>query len=245
MLAKTAPRAPLYESDMEGIIDVICGAPCTRTRPDVLADCEIAAWVSIGSCVNKSVSGPLSDVEFVRIYRSTIGPLYRYVSRRVGGDASLAEDLVQDTWMRAIGDWPAHGVPREPLAWLIRVARNTLVSHFRRAPLELVDPALLDRIERADTGGAAEDPDAAAAVNWALARLRRPHAELLEARYFAGRSVRDIAQARGLSERAVEGRLRRARQKLKKKLEQMRTRGAKRAREANGAGSHVEQTRTP
>ena len=186
------------------------------------------------------MSGPLSDAELVRIYRDTIGPLYGYVSRRVGGDAALAEDLVQDTWTRAIGDWPANGLPREPLAWLIRVARNTLVSHFRRVRPELVDPALLDRLERHDSAGAADDPDAAAAVNWALGRMRRAHAELLEELYFGGRSVREIARARGLSERAVEGRLRRARLKLKRKLERMRPRGATRAREANGATSHVD-----
>ena len=104
------------------------------------------AWVSGASCVNSSVSGSLSDAELVRIYRSTVTPLYVYVSRRVGGDAALAEDLVQDTFMRAIGDWPANGVPREPLAWLIHVARNTLISHYRRARPDLVDPAIVDRI---------------------------------------------------------------------------------------------------
>ena len=190
------------------------------------------------------MSGSLSDAELVRIYRSTVTPLYGYVSRRVGGDAALAEDLVQDAFMRAIGDWPANGVPREPLAWLVRVARNALISHFRRLRPELVDPAILDRIEREDANRAAEDPEAAAAVNWALSRLRRAHADLLEELYFAGRSVREIAQARGLSERAVEGRLRRARQKLKKKLEQMRSRATRRGRDADGDIPYVEQTRT-
>ena len=190
------------------------------------------------------MSGPLSDAELVRIYRATIGPLYRYVSRRVGGDASLAEDVVQDAWMRAIAHWPASGVPREPLAWLIRVVRNALASHFRRLRPELVDPALLDRLERDDATDAADDPDAAAAVNWALARMRRAHAELIEELYFDGRSVREIARARGLTERAVEGRLRRARLTLKRKLVRLRSRGATRARDANGA-NHVEHTRTP
>ena len=61
--------------------------------------------------------------------------------------------------MRAVADWPAHGVPREPLAWLTRVARNTLISHFRRMQPELVDPAVLDAIVRDDgTGGAAAGP---------------------------------------------------------------------------------------
>ena len=97
-------------------------------------------------------------------YRATIGPLYAYVSRRVGGDVSLAEDLVQDTWMRAIRTWPAKGVPAEPLAWLIRVARNTLIA-TRRARPQLVEPALLDLVAK-EPFVAADDPTAASAINW-------------------------------------------------------------------------------
>jgi RNA polymerase sigma-70 factor (ECF subfamily) len=167
------------------------------------------------------VSGVLSEQDLIETYRSTLGPLYAYVSRRVGGDASLAEDLVQDTWMRAMDDWPAHGVPDQPLAWLIRVARNTLVSHFRRSRPDLVDPALLDRIGSAQSAAAPDDPGAASVINWGLARLRRSHAELLEDYYFTGKSLREMALERSLSERAIEGRLRRAREKLRTKIERM------------------------
>jgi RNA polymerase sigma-70 factor, ECF subfamily len=191
------------------------------------------------------VSGPLAESDLVETYRSTIRPLYAYVSRRVGGDVALAEDLVQDTWTRAVAHWPADGVPHEPLAWLIRVARNTLVSHFRRARPELVDPALLDLIE-SDDGRveAADDPDAASVINWGLTRLRRAHAELLEDFYFDGKSVREIAEVRRLSERAVEGRLRRAREKLKRKVERILPRAVRRARGAHGEADHVQPTRT-
>ncbi len=157
----------------------------------------------------------LTEAELIRTYRATIQPLYRYVSRRVGGDRALAEDLVQDTWMRALDAWPARGVPDQPLAWLIRVARNTMVSHFRRIQPESVDPA---SIELEAPGSVPDDPDAAAAVNWGLARLRRTHADVLEAFYFDAKGLREIAAETGTSERAVEGRLRRARQKLKHKL---------------------------
>lgn len=60
--------------------------------------------------------------------------------------------------------------------------------------------------------------EATEALNWGLARLRPAQAELLESFYLDGQSVRDIARDRGLSERAVEGRLSRARKKLRKKL---------------------------
>ena len=57
------------------------------------------------------MSGPLREPELVLLYRKTIRPLYAFVSRRVGGDVALAEDLVQDVWMRALDDWARHGVP--------------------------------------------------------------------------------------------------------------------------------------
>jgi RNA polymerase sigma-70 factor (ECF subfamily) len=190
------------------------------------------------------VSRALSEQDVIETYRRTVGPLYAYVSRRVGGDASLAEDLVQDTWTRAIADWPRRGIPAEPLAWLIRVARNTLISHVRRMRPELVEPSVLDLIEGTPSSSAADDPNAAAVINWGLAGLRRAHAELLEDFYFADKSMRDIARERSLSERAVEGRLRRAREKLKEKIERVLPRVATRSGGADGGTEHVRPTRT-
>ena len=182
-----------------------------------------------------------SEEDLIEAYRRTVKLLYAYVSRRVGGDVSLAEDLVQDTWMRAIGSWRAKGIPDDPLAWLVRVARNTLVSQFRHRRPQLLEPGLLDLIE-SQPSTASEDPGAASVVNWGLARLRRAHAELLEDFYFAGKSVRDIARERSMSERAVEGRLRRAREKLKKRIEKMLPRAATRHRAADGGPEHVRRT---
>ena len=150
----------------------------------------------------------LPEQALLQIYADTVHPLYRFVSKRVGGDVALAEDLVQDTWMRALDSWPARGVPDEPLAWLIRVARNTLVSHFRRVTPQPVDPVELDLEAAAFTP---ERPDQASVVSWGLARLRPKHADVLEAFYFDGKTTKEIAAERRTSERAIEGALRRAR----------------------------------
>lgn len=184
----------------------------------------------------------LPEEALIQTYRETIRPLYGYVSRRVGGDLSLAEDLVQETWMRALDAWPRKGIPHEPLAWLLRVARNTLVSHFRRFQPEPIDPAVID-LE--DERFSPDAPDAAAVVGWGMARLRRAHADVLEAFYFEGKSVSEIAAERSLSERAVEGRLRRARARLKKKLDRiLQPATASRGRAAGLETEHAKHTRT-
>ena len=185
----------------------------------------------------------LSEDEIVQAYRQTIRPLYAWVSRRVGGDRALAEDLVQDTWLRALEAWPARGGPDEPLAWLMRVARNVLVSHFRRTRPQPVDPATLDF----EAGGTPdEEPDNAALVSWGLSRVRRRHADVLEAFYFDGKSIAEIARERSLSERAVEGRLHRARAVLKKTLSRMPAPHAKsNDRRARGEAEHARHARTP
>lgn len=157
----------------------------------------------------------LTEQELTESYQEHTGPLYAYVSRRVGGDRVLAEDVVQDTWLRSIGSWRKHGIPDHPKAWLIHVARNLLASHFRRKRPVPVDPAELTL--EAD-GCSPETPSAAALVNWGLTRLSKRQATLLEAFYFNDKSTRELADQSGLSERAVEGRLRRARRNLEKHL---------------------------
>lgn len=157
----------------------------------------------------------LTEGELIEIYQEHMNPLYAYVSRRVGGDRSLAEDIVQDTWLRSVSAWPRSGTPDQPRAWLIHVARNLLVSHYRRRRPRLVEAA---ELVLEDDRCSPETPSAAALVNWGLTRLSKRQAALLEAFYFDGKNTREIADESGLSQRAVEGRLRRARQNLAKQL---------------------------
>ena len=184
---------------------------------------------------------PLPENEVLHVYRQSIRPLYAFISRRVGGDTSLAEDLVQETWMRALDDWPAKGIPTDPVAWLVRVARNTLVSHFRRIRPHPMDPTHLN-IE--DDKFSPVSPEVSVIVGWGMARLRRSHADILEAFYFEGKTVQEIAAERDLSERAVEGRLRRARIKLKAKLNRMLVRPAAASNRAGGETEDARPTRT-
>ena len=156
--------------------------------------------------------------EVIGIYRETVQELYRFVWRRSGGSRELAEDITQETYLRAVREWGSGQRPDVPLAWLQTVARNLLLNHYRRKTPELVESA---RIDALFDGGPPDGPDAAALVYWGLARLSRRRGELLEAFYLEGKKTAAIALEFGISERAVEGRLRRARQALRTRLERI------------------------
>ncbi len=165
------------------------------------------------SGLNNSEAG-----DVIGIYRETVQELYRFVSRRSGGSRELAEDITQETFLRAVRDWRNGRRPDVPLAWLQTVARRLLLNHYRRKTPELVESARIDALfDQAPPDGS----DAAALVYWGLARLSRRRGALLEAFYLEGKKTAAIALEFGISERAVEGRLRRARQALRKRLERM------------------------
>lgn len=54
---------------------------------------------------------------------------------RVVRDVALAEDLAQDALVAALAQWPTSGVPANPAAWLMTVARRRAVDLFRRSVL--------------------------------------------------------------------------------------------------------------
>jgi RNA polymerase sigma-70 factor, ECF subfamily len=54
------------------------------------------------------------------------------VTRLVGGDLGLAEDAVQDACAAALDHWPEAGVPSDPRAWLVSVARHKALDRIRR-----------------------------------------------------------------------------------------------------------------
>ncbi len=54
------------------------------------------------------------------------------LARYAGGDIGLAEELAQDAFVAALEQWPSDGVPLNPGAWLMTVAKRRAVDQFRR-----------------------------------------------------------------------------------------------------------------
>ena len=162
----------------------------------------------------------LTDAELERIYDDTIVELYGYVSRRCGGQRELAEDVTQEAWVRALRQWRQHGVPANPLGWLTTVARNLVVSHFRRrVGVPLDDVSAAEVLAAVDANTVSDSAEVASLVSQALTRIPPAEAQLLETFHYDHLKMSQIAAAYGISERAIEGRLRRARERLRRELE--------------------------
>ncbi len=157
---------------------------------------------------------------------STVGPLYRFCFYRLGGNSHLTEEVVQETLVRAIRDLEKFEPVRAKgniFGWLSGLARNEIRRALGQEGAAVSLQALWDkldddlrgvysRIESEPLGhDVLEREETREMVNATMAQLPPNYREALEAKYVAGKSVRDMAAALRISEKAVESQLTRAR----------------------------------
>ncbi len=142
---------------------------------------------------------------------------------RAVGDWDLAEEAVQEAFATALERWPRDGVPRDPLAWIVAVARNRAIDRLRR-----------DRVLRArardlappDAPPIEEPEEEAVAMSVSDERLRlmfacchpalAPEAQVaLTLRLLGGLSTAEVAHAFLVSEPTMGQRLARAKAKIR------------------------------
>ena len=150
-------------------------------------------------------------------FRREAGKMVAHLTRIVGID--VAEDVVQDTLVRALETWPAQGMPDNPSAWLMRVARNRALDLVRRdTQWNAIAPQLRPRDEQPDdVAFEKEIRDDQLRMMFACC-----HPELsldaqvtLILKTLCGFSVSEIANALLASEDSIEKRLGRARKVLR------------------------------
>jgi RNA polymerase sigma-70 factor (ECF subfamily) len=77
---------------------------------------------------------------------------------RVTGDFDLAEEAVQDAFIRALETWPERGVPDNPGAWITTTARNRAIDRLRRRQRSVDKIEALGRETAVEQELAAIDP---------------------------------------------------------------------------------------
>jgi RNA polymerase sigma-70 factor (ECF subfamily) len=149
------------------------------------------------------------QLAFARLFEQYHAPVLNYLHRMVG-DRALAEDLTQDTFIKAYNALPGTRPDLAFKAWLYRIATNTALSNLRRRKivqwipfLPGQDHAAGESVERSVT----RQHD----IEQTLAKLPKHYAAALLLRHYQGLSLAETAAALDISENAAKLRLFRAR----------------------------------
>ena len=140
-----------------------------------------------------------------------------FLEKRVGS-REVAEDLLQETFVRGL---PRAGQLRDEesvIAWFYRALRNALVDYYRKRAAE---SRALEGVAR-ENSELIDDPELMDAVckcaGSLLSTLQKPYAEALKEVDLGGRSVADYAKAAGITANNASVRLHRAREALRKSV---------------------------
>ena len=145
-------------------------------------------------------------MDLEQIFRAHQKEIFVYFLRTVG-DRELAEDLSQETFVRACRAALLYRAEASLRTWLFTIARGTLADHYRRKRPEMI-PAVEDRPTD-------HDPAGRVAIEQAMAALPVAFREAIVLCDVLGFSPNEAATTIGLNANAFRVRLHRARQQFR------------------------------
>ena len=151
-------------------------------------------------------------MEFAEFYRTSRDSCLRAVYAVVA-DRHLAEDLVAESFARALLRWGTVSRHPAPAAWVVRTALNTRVSWWRKRRREVPLTSYAD-----GPTTAVGEPGIDAEVMDAVRRLPRRQREVLALRIFLDLDTRQTATVLGISANTVSVHLFRAVAQLRERL---------------------------
>lgn len=128
---------------------------------------------------------------------------------RLTGDRSLAEDLVQETFLRLVREAHAYRYPRPFVPWLCTIARNLARNHWESAAYRRTvawNEGASARTDAADPTEWLERLEGRDGIGRALAALTFEHREVLSLRYGQELPVEQVAAVLGLPVGTVKSR---------------------------------------
>jgi RNA polymerase sigma-70 factor (ECF subfamily) len=134
------------------------------------------------------------------------------------GDFTLAEDALQDALVNALERWVVDGVPRNPGAWLMTVAKRRAIDRLRRAATQERHAVILDNLEEQDEPEMDDSlPDERLKLMFTCCHpaLALEVQVALTLHTLGGLSTPEVARAFLVSEPTMAQRLARARKKIR------------------------------
>ena len=166
-------------------------------------------------------TGSTKDEGWEVVYHEAAPRLYGFFYSHTSGDATLAEDLVQETFVSAIESNTSFDAARgDYWPWLWTIARRRLAEAMRKQYRTGPTPSF-EETESALAKACDSEPlppeilqrkETRLRIGSVLASLSELHRSVLKLRYHDSRSVKDVAEELNRSEKATESLLARARE---------------------------------
>ncbi|QQG41576.1 MAG: sigma-70 family RNA polymerase sigma factor [Candidatus Woesebacteria bacterium] len=155
---------------------------------------------------------------FTKEFERLAAPLTKFVIKRVSGDSEAVEEVLSSTMVAAWRGWNTFRHKSSYFTWICRIALNKIADYYHdqvNRNSKIVVP-LIDAFNNIDDKSLSPEETLALnelrrSVNDCLNLLPPEKRQLLQFRYWYDLSYSEIAKMLGLSERAVEGKLYRAR----------------------------------
>ena len=157
-----------------------------------------------------------SLTELIPLYQNR---LYRYLVRLVS-DPSAADDLFQETWLRAANNIRRYDPNRGFDHWLFSIAHNLAIDHLRRRkPEALIEDATPSGNQATEALDQLLESERAAALANAITELPAAYREVLALRFEEDMKLDEIARVTGVPLPTVKSRLQRALQNLRRRFQ--------------------------
>lgn len=161
--------------------------------------------------------------EFARVYDEHIWDVYGFFGYRLNS-REACEDLTQQTFERALRAWARFDATKAtPKTWLLAIARNLLIDHYRRGSgarrSEPLDEDAIARIEDEPRSSGEPRLGVSPDLERALHSLDSRSRELVALRYGGDLSGPEIAELTGLSLANVQQILSRSLRRMRDALE--------------------------
>lgn len=164
---------------------------------------------------------------FAFLYKQFNLPLMKFIVRKVGGNQEAAEEVFSQTVEAALKGWYTFEHKSSYFTWICRIALNKMADYYRHQIHErskLIAPTFE---MLADIGSHYLSPEEKMALDElkmcvleCIRLLPSEKRRLLYLKYWKELSHKEIGKIMGLTERAVEGQLYRAKQALRQVLQE-------------------------
>ena len=157
--------------------------------------------------------------EFEKLFNDNRDFIFRYLMK-MSGDASLSEELTQETFFRAYMNFSSLRNKEKASSWLCKIAQNTYYSWYNEQKRYASADSLEAISDEKDTEEAFIQKELSQKALLCLHELEEPYKEVFMLSVLGGFSLKEISSTFGKSESWARVTFYRAKQKLSERMRQ-------------------------